>query len=453
MSQTQPSEADLERLSARAAEALRAAKAAGADAADAVALAQRTRSVSVRNGVIEEVESAEGNDLGLRAFCGERSAVVSVGPGADLAAAAERAVAMARAAPADATVRLARPGEYAEALDPHALDLADAAQVSADALIERAHALESAMNEVPGVTNSGGAGASASEVFAVLATTEGFEAGYRATRHGHGVTAVAGEGTAMERDSWYASARHLADLEDTHGIGRTAAERAVRRLDAQQLTTRTAPIVFEHRAASGFVGHILSAINGTAVSREASILAGKVGERICPAGITIVCDPTVRRGRASRPFDGEGLPAAPLTLVEDGVLAAYLLDLATAERLGLSSNARAARGTGTPSPSPTNVSVAGGSGDLAALIADLGSGLLVTDLIGRGANIVSGNYSRGAAGFWFENGEIVHPVSEITIAGDLSEMFARARFGDDAPGRYAVDAPAIAIEGMTIGGR
>ncbi len=257
----------------------------------------------------------------------------------------------------------------------------------------------------------------------------------------------------MERDYWASVRRHLADLAPAEEVGRIAGERAVRRLDAEQLTTRRAPVLFEPRAASGFLGHLLSAANGAAVARGASLLADRRGTRVLAEGITVRDDPTVERGLASRPFDGEGIASAPVDLVVDGVLAAFLLDLATARRLGLEGNGRAYRGTGAPSPSATNVAVTGGAGDLASLMREAGTGLLVTDLIGMGANIVSGNYSRGAAGFWFENGEVVRPVAEVTIAGHLSDMFAAARFGDDAPGLSAVDAPSVLVEGLTIGGR
>ena len=286
-----------------------------------------------------------------------------------------------------------------------------------------------------------------------MATTNGFSASYATSTHSHGATAIAGDGTRMERDYWYSARRHLADLEGAESVGRTAGARAVRRLGSEPISTRTTTVIFEPRAAAGFVGHLLSAINGTAVARGASLLAGKLGERVFPAGITVRDDPLVPRGQASRPVDGEGLPAEALELVSDGVLAAYLLDLQSARKLKHPPNGRAYRGTGAPSPTTSNVSVTGGSGDLEQLIKDAGSGLLVTDLIGMGANIVNGNYSRGAAGFWFEGGEIVHPVSEVTIAGTLGDMFARAIFADDAPHLYSTDAPSVAIEGLAVGGR
>ncbi len=443
---------DLTRVSTLAAEALDAATKAGADAADAVVLSGRSLSATVRNGAIEEAEQSEGTDVGLRVFVGARSASVSVGPAANLAEAAERAVAMAKAAPEDDTQAIA-PADALFRGTPADLDINDPTAPSMEALIERANALEAVMLHVPGVTNSGGVSASSSHVARAMVTTNGFDGSYATSTHAHSATAIAGDGTRMERDHWSSVRRHLADLMPVEEVGRLAAERTVRRLEAEPLSTRTAAIVFEPRTATGFVRHLLSAISGSAVARRASFLAGKTGERVYPEGITIRDDPAVIRGQASRPFDGEGLETAPIDFVSDGILTDYILDLQAARKLGLPGNGRAARGTGSPSPSPTNVSVHGGSGDMAKLMADAGSGLLVTDLIGMGANIVNGNYSRGAAGFWFENGEIVKPVTEITIAGDLEAMFKRAIFGDDAPGLYSVDAPSVMIDGMTIGGR
>ncbi len=233
-----------------------------------------------------------------------------------------------------------------------------------DALTTRARAMEEAMLAVAGVTNSNGVSAGARRATRVFATTTGFLASYTATLHRQSATAIAGDGTRMERDSWSSARRHLADLAAAEEIGRIAAERTVRRLNAQQLTTRKGTIIFEPRAASGFVGHLLSAVNGSAVARGASILAGKRGTKVMPDAITIRDDPTMPRGLASRPFDGEGLAAAPIDIVAAGTLQAYILDLATARRLGETSNGRAARGTGSPSPASTNVTVAGGSGDL-----------------------------------------------------------------------------------------
>lgn len=443
----------LARLSAVAEAALDALRAAGADAADVVAAGGVSLSATVRNGTLEESESSEGTDVGLRAFVGARSAVVSVNAGGDIRTAAERAVAMARAAPEDPTVAIAAADFLTGDTDAAALDIYDDAAPTMAELTERALALEAAMLTVPGVTNSGGVGAGASRSARVLATSNGFLAGYRTSSHSHGATAVAGEGTRMERDYWGSSRRHLSDLAPIETVGHEAGHRAVKRLGGERITTRRAAVVFEPRMAAGFVGHVLSGANGASVARGSTILKDKRGQRILPEGITFRDDPRKVRGQASRPFDGEGLSAQPMDIVADGILAEFLLDLSSASKLGLTPNARAARGTGTPSPSSTNVTVHGGSGSLETLMRDAGTGLLVTSLFGVGVNLVNGTYSRGAAGFWFEGGEIVHPVNEITIGGTILDMFARARFADDAPGLYTTDAPSVLIEGMTIGGR
>ncbi|MCF3933464.1 metallopeptidase TldD-related protein [Acuticoccus sp. M5D2P5] len=443
----------LDRLSALTEAALDAAKAAGADNADAVALARFSVSSTVRNGVTEEVESAEEADLGLRVFVGDRAAMVGVNPSGDIKSVAERAVAMAKAAPADDTVALADPAALARDIDAASLEIDDGIVLTSEALTERAHRLEHAMKHVPGVTNSAGTSASAARAARWYAATNGFSAGYFTTTHSHVARAIAGDGTRMERDHWHSAKRHLADLVDEKTVGETAGRRAVRRMEAEPISTRVATVIFEPTIATGFVGHLLGAVNGSAVAREASLLAGKLGEKVLADGITIRDDPRVVRGLASRPFDGEGLASEAIDIVADGILDHYVLDLSTARRLGMTGNGRGFRGTGAPSPMATNVSVLGGAGDMASLMKEAGSGLLVTELIGSGANIVSGAYSRGAAGFWFENGEIVAPVAEITIAGNLRDMFARARFGDDAPGLYSTNAPSIAIEGLTIGGR
>ncbi|MEM8664477.1 MAG: metallopeptidase TldD-related protein [Pseudomonadota bacterium] len=452
MSQNSADPLDPARADALAADALAAAKTAGADAADAVVLASRSLSATVRNGTIEEAVQSEETEIGLRVFVGDRSALVMVGAPSGLAAAAERAVAMAKAAPEDATQAIA-PANLLTTSIPSDLEIYDPTTQSMDALIERARALEAVMQHVPGVTNSGGVSASAAHAVRALATSNGFAQTYATSTHSHSATAVAGAGTKMERDYWFSSRRHLADLEPIESVGKIAGERAVRSLGGEAISTRNATIVFEPRAATGFVGHLIGAINGSAVARGATLLAGKIGERVFPQGITVTDDPGLVRGQASRPFDHEGLANKALNLVADGVLKQYILDLQSARKLGLTSNGRARRGTGAPSPGSTNIAITGGSGDLQSIMNEVGSGLLVTSLIGMGANIVNGNYSRGAAGFWFENGEVQQPVAEITIAGNLADMFARARFGDDAPGMFATNAPTVAIEGLTIGGR
>ncbi len=309
------------------------------------------------------------------------------------------------------------------------------------------------MREVAGVSRSGGASASWSLGGLVLATSGGFTGAYLGSRHSRSAMAVAGEGTGMERDYWASSAAHREDVEDSASVGRRAGERAVRRVSPRRVETQTATVVYEPRAAASLVRALAGAANGAAIARGTSFLKDRRGERVFSPGIRITDDPTRRRGLASRPFDGEGVVGRPLALVDDGILAEWLLDGATARELGLVSNGRAARGGGSPAPSATNLTLEPGRLGPQELLKQVGTGLYVTDLIGHGANLVTGDYSLGAAGYWIENGEIGGPVSEITIAGNLGEMFSRLVVADDLEYRGATNAPTIAIEGMTIAGR
>lgn len=428
-----------------------AAKRAGADAADAVAIRGMSLSVGVRLGAIEDSERAEGDDFGLRVFVGRRHATVSANALDDPAALAERAVAMARVAPEDPYA-----GLIDDALLTHTfadLDLVDTSTPNAAELTERALATEAAGLAVAGVTNSGGASASWSLGGMVLVTSRGFSGAWLRSGHSLSMTALAGAGTGMQRD-WDASSKlFAADLDDPATIGRRAGERAVARLDPRKVDTGPATILWEPRAATSLIGHLIGAINGTAITRKTSFLRDRMGERIFPAGITIVDDPRVRRGLASRPFDGEGVAGPVLDLIEDGVLKHWLLDGATARELGLVSNGRASRGTGSPSPGSTNVRVSAGTASRADLVASIDHGILVTDMIGSGVNGITGDYSRGASGFLIEKGEITHPVSEITVAGNLKDMFARLIAGDDVEARFSIACPSLMIEGLTVAGR
>lgn len=442
---------DLDRLKSVAADLVAQARRAGADAADVVVVRGTALAVEVRDGRVEETERSESDDLALRVFVGRRFASVSTNAPSEAASLVERAVAMARHAPEDPYAGLASPETLARSFPD--LDLVDPVAPTAEMLTETALAAEAAMREVSGVSRSGGASASWSLGGMVLATSDGFAGAYLGSRHGRSAMAVAGEGTGMERDYWSSSAVHLEDVEDAAAVGRRAGERAVRRVSPRQVETQTATVVYEPRAAASLVRALAGAANGASIARGTSFLKDRRGERVFASGIRITDDPTRRRGLASRPFDGEGVAGQPFALVDDGVLAEWLLDGATARELGLVSNGRAARGAGSPSPSSTNLTLEPGRIAPRDLLAQVGSGLYVTDLIGHGANLVTGDYSLGAAGYWIENGEIGGPVSEITIAGNLGEMFARMVVADDLEFRSATNAPTIAIEGMTIAGR
>lgn len=441
---------DKSELETRAARLVEAALKAGADACDAVAVTGMSLSVEVREGKVEETDRAEGDDVTLRVFIGRRSASVSANTMDDPAALAERAVAMARVTPEDPYAGLADPAHLLRQLPE--LDLLDTTELSAADLKDLALAAEAAGLDVAGVSKSGGASASWRLGGMVLATSHGFTGAYTTSRYGLSMTAVAGEGTGMERDYDYDYQTFFEDMEDAALIGRRAGERAVRRLKPQKLTTRTATVLYEARAARSFLGHLAGAINGAAIARGTSFLKDRMNQAVFAPGIRVTDDPLKPRGAATRPFDGEGLGGVPLDMIEDGILRHWYLDSATARELDLTPNGRAHRGGAGTSPGATNLTLHPGSESLEDMMRAAGSGLVVTDLIGHGVNGVTGDYSRGASGFWFENGEIVMPVSEITIAGNLKDMFARLRPGSDLDARYSAAAPSIAIEGLTIAG-
>ncbi len=314
--------------------------------------------------------------------------------------------------------------------------------------------MEEAARGVPGVTNSEGAEGGWGRSAVALAASNGFRRGYAGSHSSLSVSVVAGNGTAMERDYDFTSAVYGSDLEDPAVVGRRAGERAVKRLNPRKAATARVPVVFDPRVANSLLGHLAGAINGAGIARGISFLKDKLGERVFPAGIDVIDDPHRRRGLGSRPFDGEGLPNRRLALVEDGILRSWILDLRSARQLGLKSTAHAARGTSSPpSPSTTNLHLAPGKLSPRELMADIESGFYCTELIGFGVNNVTGDYSRGAAGFWIERGEIAYPVSEITIAGNLKEMFLHLTPADDLAFRYRTNAPTLRVEGMTVAGR
>ena len=430
-----------------------AARKAGADQADALAVRSVSLSVEVRDGAVEELERSEGDDLGLRVIVGRKQAVVSTndlkGNGFD--ALAERAVAMARAAPEDRFAGLADAGQLAQQLP--ALDLIDPDMPDVDALEARAREAEAAGLSVPGVTKSGGASASAGIGGLVLVTSHGFHGATIASRHGIAMTAIAGDGTGMERDYDFSSTLHASDLDGAQAIGRRAGERAVKRLNPRKVATRRVPVVFDARISGSLVGHLASAANGSSVARKTSFLREKLGQKIFAAGIDIVDDPLRPRGLRSRPFDAEGIAGRRRHLVEDGVLKTWILDCATARELNLETTGHAQRGvSSTPSPGASNLHLAPGSKSPDELIADIEDGFYITDMIGMGVNLVTGDYSRGASGFWIEKGERTYPVSEVTIAGHLSDMFASLVPANDLVFRFGTNAPTLRVEGMTVAG-
>ncbi|MET1413966.1 TldD/PmbA family protein [Roseibium sp. HPY-6] len=441
---------DQSELQSRAVRLVEAAQKAGADACDAVAVTGVSLSVDVREGKVEETERAEGDDVTLRVFVGRRTAAVSANQLDDPQTLAERAIAMARVAPEDPFAGLADQDLLVKQLPD--LELLDSREMTAETLTHIALEAEEAGLAVSGVSKSGGAGASWRLAGVVLATSHGFQGAYMSSRHGIAMTAVAGEGTSMERDYDFDSRTFFEDLDAPAEIGKRAGERAVRRLNPQKLSTRTTDVIYEARAARSILGHLTGAINGASIARKTSFLKDKMGDAIFAPGIQVVDDPFKRRGAATRPFDGEGTAASVLNVIEDGVLQHWFLDGASARELGLSPNGRAHRSGSGTSPGATNVTLMPGEKSLEELMSDAGSGLLVSDLIGHGVNGVTGDYSRGAAGFWFENGKIVEPVSEITIAGNLNDMFKRLVAGSDLDNRYSAATPSVMIEGMALAG-
>jgi PmbA protein len=430
-----------------------AARRAGATEADAVAVRSVSLSIDVRDGAVEESQRSEGDDIGLRVLVGHRQAAVSTNDlqSDGLDALAERAVAMARAAPEDKFAGLADPALLARSFPD--LDLLDPDMPGVDLLERHARAAEKAGLAVTGVSKSGGASASAGIGGMVLVTSHGFHGATIGSRHSVSMSAIAGNGTGMEQDYDFSSTLHAADLESADKVGRTAGERAVERLNPRKVATRRVPVVFDTRISGSLIGHLASAANGGSVARKTSFLREKLGQRICAPGIDIVDDPLRRRGQRSRSFDAEGVATRVIKLVEDGVLKTWLLDCATARELDLQTTGHAQRGVSSvPSPGPSNLYLAPGSQSPEQLVAEIEDGFYITDLIGQGVNLVTGDYSRGAAGFWIEKGQRTFPVSEVTIAGHLGEIFASLTPANDLTFRYGTNAPTLRVEGLTVAG-
>jgi PmbA protein len=438
----------------RAARLVELALRAGADAAEAVASGSASETVGVRLGLLEDVERSEDEHAGVRVFIGQRSA--STG-GSDFSAAglaemAERAVAMARHAPEDPYAALAPHALLAKGPFPD-LDLVDPAEPTPEALRERALETEDAARAVRGVTNSNGASAGCGRSVSALATSHGFAEAYGATSHFLSASMIAGEGARMQRDYESKSARHRADLPDCAGVGRTAGERAVARLDPQRLPGGTMPVVFDPRVGGSLVGHLVGAMSGMSAARRSTFLLDRLDDAIFPAAIRIVEEPHRPRALRSRPFDGEGLPTAPRVLVEGGRVTGWLTNLASAAQLGIAPTAHAARGgTGAPGIATANVDLQPGALSPAQLIADIADGVYVTELIGQGVNGVTGDYSRAAAGFRIRNGELAEAVAEFTIAGNLLAMFGALSAANDLECDRAINVPTLRVDRMTIAG-
>ena len=429
------------------------AKKLGADSCDALTIDAQGTDIEMREGAIEKLERTETRGLGLRVFIGQSSAMISgsVLTPESLGRLAETAVAMARATPPDPYAGIAA-REFL-ATDLPDLDLVSSYLPDSDKLKSLALDVESAALSVKGVTKSGGASASASQGKIALVTSAGFGQVYQRTGTSLSVSAIAGEGTGMERDYDYSSSSHFDDLKTPQEVGKSAGERAVKRLHARKIASQSVPVIYDRRVASSLLGHLSSAINGAAIARGTSFLKDRMGQQILSKGLSVVDDPLRLRGLASRPFDGEGLSCSKRALVVDGVLMGWVLDLHSSRQLGLAPTGNGSRGLGgPPSPSTSNLHLEAGHLSPEQMIGSIQQGLYITELIGSSVNMVTGDYSRGASGFWIEQGQLAFPVSEITIAGNLRDMFMTIEPANDLIFKSSTNAPSCRVDGLTIAG-
>lgn len=440
-------------LTAIAEHILGRAKAHGADHADTVIVLSSSETASVRMGALEDIDRSEGRDLGLRVFSGKSQANISTTdfskPGLDALAA--RCVDMARAAPEDPYSSLADESRLAR--DWVDFDLYDDAEPSSQNLKQMALEAEAEALDVKGVANSLGASAAHGSSGFILATSAGFSGMYQSSSYSISCSVLAGEGTAMERDYDYTHALHFGDLEPPGKIGRRAGERTVARLNPRKPKSQAVPMVYDPRVSASLLRHFAGAISGSAVARGTSFLKDRMGQKVFATNINVADDPHRKRGLRTRPFDGEGVETRKSALVKNGILQSWLLDTATARQLDFETTGHASRGIGgPPSPSASNLYIEPGAKNPQELIGDIPQGLYITSLIGMGVNGVTGDYSRGASGFWIEDGKITYPVSELTIAGNLKDMFASLEAANDLEFKYGIDAPSLRVEGMTVAG-
>ena len=436
-------------------EVVAAALKAGADAAEAVTAERQSLSITVRLGALEEVEREEARDLGLRVFVGRKQASVS---GSNMSTEArarliERAVAMARLAPDEPYAGLAPSDRLAKGPSPD-LDLFDPAEPSAESLEAQARLAEAAAREIPGVTNSDGGSASWSASRWRLVTSGGFSGLHEASGFSLSASAIAGEGSGMERAGEGRSQRWRADLPAPDVIGAEAGRRAVARLGARKIDSTTAPVIFENRLATSLLSPLIGAIAGPAIARGTSFLKDKLGQPVFGADITLTEDPHRRRGLGSSPFDDEGVANQKRALIDRGVLTTWLLNTASARQLALETTGHASRGlAGPPGVATTNVTLEPGARDLAGLMQDAQTGLLVTSMFGPSLNANTGDWSVGVSGVWFEGGEAAYPVTEITVAGNLIDIYQRVVAGSDLEIRGSANSPSLLVDALAIAGR
>lgn len=442
-----PTESQIDKASAL----VEAAQKAGADAADAVIIRSQSVSVSVRQGKVEATEASESDDFTLRVFVGKRVASISANLSSTADVLAERAVAMAKVSPENPFEALVDNSLLVKS--PKDLDLYDTFIPDSSFLKEQALKTENAALEIKGVSNSGGADCSYGQGGLVLVTSNGFCGSYQSSRFSCSCSAIAGKGTAMERDYDYTTALHYSDMEKAESIGKSAGQKAVRRLGAKQARTGIINVIFEPRMARGIAGHIAAMVNGSAVARKTSLLQNHMGKAIMGSKIIVTDTPLKPRGNASRPFDGEGVEGKSLKIIENGVLKNWFLSQSVANELGLSTNGHGVRSSSSVQPSSTNFAIEPGEMSPLDMIKQVGTGFYVTELFGHGVDLITGQYSRGASGFWIENGELAYPVSEVTLGSDLLHMLGHLVPANDIDRRYATAAPTLLIEGMTLAGK
>ena len=427
---------------------------AGADHADAVFFTGNSSSVSWRLGKLEDIERSENSDLGLRVIIGKNQAIVSSSDMSDatLDELVKRSLDMAKNTPEDPYSGLADKSLLALDNLPE-LDLCDARDLDEETLKNIAAEAEAHALETEGITNSEGAGASTTKAHIILANSDGFVGDYRSSNFGCSISVIAGEGTSMERDYAWTSKRHFEDMESPYKIAKEAAERTLKKLNPRKADTCEIPVVYDPRVSRTLIGHLAGAVNGAGIARGTSFLLDMMEKEVFPENINIIDNPHILRGPSSRPFDGEGVRNSPLDIISNGMLKNWILDSTSARQLNLTSNGRATRGTSSPpSPSTSNLYMEAGTVSAKDLISDIKDGFYVTELIGNSVNGITGDYSRGASGFWIENGALTYPVNEITIAGNLKDMYMNMTAADDLEIRYGTDAPTLRIEKMMLAG-
>ena len=439
---------------ARLAELVTKATKAGADHADAVYFEGKSTAVSWRLGKLEDMERSENSDLGLRVIIGKKQAIVSSSDMADrtLDELVERAIDMAKNTPQDPYSGLA--DKTLLALDDIPdLDLCDEYELDEESLKNIAAEAEAHALGKKGITNSEGANTSVSKGNITLANSDGFVGHYSSSNFGCSISLIAGEGTRMERDYAWSSRRHYEDMDSPYKIAEEAVERTLKKLNPRKVKSCEIPVVYDPRVSRSLIGHLASAVNGAAIARGTSFLLEMMEKQIFPKNINIIDHPHILRGPSSRPFDGEGVKNAPLDIIRDGILKNWILDSSSARQLKLTSNGRASRGTSSPpSPSTSNLYLEAGSVSVKDLISDIKQGFYVTEMIGSSVNGITGDYSRGASGFWIENGELSYPVNEITVAGNLKDMYMKMTAADDLEIKYGTDAPTVRINKMMLAG-